>query len=328
MHPNQEQEQEQKINGLEPIWKSQNKANSLIIGVSVGSEHFEGVKFSSLVNAINLLAEKVTHCTIAIGDTLQRHNYRLDGKVSEKDAYAMSMKEGDNWIERNSSILKRLKIPYKTTRWGEWLDDPRYENASTEISTLFEKDSAFKFSVEDSIKAFSTRFRKRHEDLGFDPETIDQEILEQCCCAYLLEECAIIMQLWPKNEDKHCEYLLYPGKMTKALAYAYDKMVHKKDLFKWNKYIIKQKNLISRDNTPVNFEEKIEVIKPYNEQERRFFLTVSAACRSIMASEYLPAEKVEMLSSYTKKIAFFSILSANEAFESISKEGNAYQNNI
>jgi hypothetical protein len=164
----------------------------------------------------------------------------------------MSMKAGDEWIERNMPILNKLKITYQTIRWNQWLNDPRFANAFIEISTMFDIDSNFKNAIKCSVKAFSTRFRKRYEKLGFDSEAINSEILEQSCNAYLLEECVIIMQLWPTNKDDHCEYLLYPGKMTKALACAYDKMVQKKDLFKWNKYTIK-KNLNEKVNIPDNF---------------------------------------------------------------------------
>ncbi|MEN9917277.1 MAG: hypothetical protein RLY40_1209 [Pseudomonadota bacterium] len=327
MCPNQEQEQ--KINGLEPILKAQNKNNSLIIGVSVGAEHFEDIKLSSLVNAINILNEKVTHCIIAIGDTLQRHNYTLDGKTNEKEAYAMSMKAGDAWIERNTPILNKLKISYQTIRWNEWLNDSRFPNAFAEISTMFDKDSDFKNAIECSVKSFSVRFRKRHEELGFDPEAINPEILEQNCRAYLLEECAIIMQLWPTNNNNHCEYLLYPGKMTKALAYAYDKVVQKKDLFKWNKYTIKQKNRNSTGNILVNFKEKLELTKPDNIQERYFFLSVLAGCTSIITSQpdLSREERLDMLSIYTNRAAFFNS-STNGIFEFPSQEVNFTKKNI
>lgn len=99
----------QKILGLDPILKSQRKTNSLIIGVSVGSEPFEGIGLSSLVNAINRLSKEVTHCTIAVCDTLQRHNYRLNGTTTKEDAFSMSERAGDEWIARNTEILENLR---------------------------------------------------------------------------------------------------------------------------------------------------------------------------------------------------------------------------
>ncbi|MEN9449684.1 MAG: hypothetical protein RJA83_298 [Pseudomonadota bacterium] len=326
MYP--KQEQKQKITGLEPIWKSQSKTNSLIVGVSVGADHFEGIGLSSLVNAINMLSEKVTHCTIAICDTLQRHNYRLDGKTSEKDAYTMSEIAGDQWIERNTPILKKLKISYQTTRWNEWLNDSRYANAFTEVSTLFDKDPEFKKEVECSIKTFSSRFRKRHEELGFSAEVIDPEILVDSCRAYLLEECAIIMKLWPINRVSHCEFLLYPGKMTKALAYTYEKLVVEKNLFKWNKFILKKTTSLSENNSALfNFQEKVAFTHPSNEQEKYFFIAVLAGCTSILTTypTLSKDEQLDMLSIYTCKTAFFLRPSVPDAFESTSKDGNSFR---
>jgi tRNA-dependent cyclodipeptide synthase len=298
-------EQKQKIHGLDPIWKSQSKTNSLIIAISVGGEHFERESLSTLVEAINKLSEKVTHCIIAVGDTLQRHNYRLNGKTSEANAFSMSEKAGDEWIARNIEILKKLKVSYHITRWNEWLNDKEYGNAFLEISTLFETDPAFKEAIQCSVKAFSSRFIKRHEELGF-KEGIIPEALEQACQAYLLEECAIIMKLWPINKENHCEHLLYPGKMTKALAYSYDKMVQK-NLFQWHKFTIKEKTP-SPERNPIllNLQENIAVIKPNNEQERYFFLSVLAGCTSIMTSQNSSSdEKLDMLFRYTHRVAFF-----------------------
>lgn len=320
MYP--KQEPKQKIKGLEPIWASKSKTNSLIIAVSVGGKDFEGESLSTLVEAINKLPN-VINCIIAVGDTLQRHNYRLNGKTKEAIAFSMSEKAGDEWLKRNNEILKKLIIPYHITRWNKWLKDEEYDNARLEISTLYDNDHAFQQAIQCSINSFSDRFIKRHEELGF-KENVIHEVLQSSCRAYLLEECAIIMKLWPVNKDNHCEYLLYPGKMTKALAYAYDKMVQKKDLFKWNKFTIKERNLTAKNSDQFNFEEKVPV-SSYSEQERRLFLSVSAACESIMASHYPPEKKVDMLSSYTNKVAFFSKTPINDTFESTSQEGNFFQ---
>lgn len=319
-------EQKQKINGLEPIWKSQSNTNSLIIAVSVGGEHFEGKSLSTLVETINTLSEKVTHCKVAVGDTLQRYNYQLNGKVSAVNAFSMSKKAGDEWIARNDATLKKLKISYHITRWDEWLNDSRYEDASTEVSTLFDKDPEFKKAIECSIHTFSSRFRKRHEELGFGADVIDPEALEQSCRAYLLEECAIIMKLWPINKVNHCEFLLYPGKMTKALAYSYEKFVVEKNLFKWNKFTIKEKNSIP-ENKPIllNFQENVVVTRPSNEKERRFFLSVLAGCTSIMTSQsnLSKDDKLDMLVRYTQKSAFFENPNQiTDVFKSTSKVVN------
>lgn len=279
------------------------------------------------MEAINKLSNKITNCIVALGDTLQRHNYQLNGKTSDEVAFSMAEKAGDEWLKRNNEILKKLIIPYHITRWNEWLNDKEYANAFLEISTLFETDSAFKAAIQCSVRAFSSRFTRRHEELRF-KEVIIPEVLEQACQAYLLEECAIIMKLWPINKDNHCEFLLYPGKMTKALAYAYDKFVQKKELFKWNKFAIKEENFIPKDGALCSLEERAGLMGPYNEQERRLFILAFAACKSITSQPDLSkTEKVKMLSEYTH-ITFFSKMVPINNIESSSKETNFFQNNI
>ena len=326
MCPKQE-EQKQKINGLEPIWKSQSKTNSLIIAVSVGGKDFEGESLSILIEAINKLSNKITNCIVAVGDTLQRHNYQVNGKTSDEVALSMAAKAGEDWVKRNNEFLKKLIVPYHITRWNDWLNDKEYTNAYLEVSILFKTDSAFREAIQCSVKAFSSRFSKRHEELGF-KEVIIPKILEQACQAYLLEECAIIMKLWPTNKNNHCEFILYPGKMTKALAYAYDKFVQKKELFKWNKFAIKEKNKILKDSALCNLEEKVAVMGPLNEQERRLFILAFAACKSITSqSDLSRTEKVKMLSEFTH-LTFFSQMVPVNNIEFSSKQRDFFQNNI
>ena len=321
-------EEKQKIRGLYPIRQSQSKTSSLIIAVSVGNKNFEREPLFTLVNDINKLkdelVDKLTHCIVAVGDTLQRHNYRLDGKTSEEDALSSSKKAGDEWLVRNDEILKKLKIGYTVTRWSEWLNDEAYFHAFSEISDLFNKDIEFKKAIEASVEEFSSRFTKRHEELELKGE-INQIVLKQSCRDYLLEECAIIMKLWPKYKPDHCEYLLYPAKMTEALAYTYDK-IEQKDLFKWNKFTIKGKKPIS------NIQENIALVRSENKQERPFFLPELADCTSatIIRSNLSKDEKLDAPPSYAYRATFF--LESNkhpvtDVSESTAKVVNFVQNN-
>jgi tRNA-dependent cyclodipeptide synthase len=312
-------EEKQKIRGLDPIRQSQSKTSSLIIAVSVGNKNFEREPLFTLVNAINelndKLANKLTHCIVAVGDTLQRHNYRLDGKTSEEDALSSSEKAGDEWLARNTETLEKLKIGYTVTRWSEWLNDEAYFHAFSEISDLFNKDIEFKKAIEASVEEFSSRFTKRHEELELKGE-INQIVLKQSCRDYLLEECAIIMKLWPKYKPNHCEYLLYPAKMTEALAYTYDK-IEQKDLFKWNKFTIKG---------------NIALVRSENKQERPFFPPELADCTSvtIMRSNLPKDKKLGAPPSYAYRATLFLEPNKNpvtDVSESTAKVVNFVQNN-
>jgi hypothetical protein len=290
-----------KVCGLNAILTSKRKNNSLIIGVSVGARYYEGKFLFALVNAINKLSEKVDHCIVAVCDTLQRHNYRLDGKTSEQSAFTMSEIAGDKWIERNSAILKNLKVPYDIIRWTEWLKDTRYVNAFSGISILFDKDFAFKKAIECSIHEFSFRFKKRYEELEFNKGIVLDKNVEESCRFYLLEECAVVMKLWPAYKMDHCEYLLYPSKMTKALEYTYQQIVQA-DLFKWNKFSFKKTISLSNFHS----QKKVEFKKPYDEQESYACPSASVSCSGNVVSPVSSSEeKPNVLSDCISKATSF-----------------------
>lgn len=223
-----------KISGLNTIKKDFKtpfmQEISLIIGVSVGSKKHDGEALAALVEAINRLHKsvKITNCTIAVCDSLQRHNYRIDGKTDEEKALSMSKKAGAEWIEANIETLKHLNVDYTIVRWDTWLkDEKRYREAFLEISNLLAQDYAFQKTMDNSIQVFSSRFNKRYQELGISAP-INDDVLQKSCRDYLLEECAIIMKMWPLYKQEHSQYILYPEKMTEALEYVYKQVVPQK----------------------------------------------------------------------------------------------------
>ena len=237
-----------KVRGLNVVKKSPYKENSLIIGISVGSEKFEGTLFLALIKSINELFElgKVTDCKFHLADTLQRYNYMIDGKTSERDAFLMSQKAGDEWITRHIEILTCLKLPYKIIRWNKWLNSgEQFIEAFSRVSSLAD-NLAFEAAILNSIAEFSSRFKKRYENLKMN-NPINDEALQKSCRSYLLEECAIIMKLWPIYKKNVCQYLLYPGKMTEALSRTYEDVVEQKKIFKWVKFYFKTRPLINTE---------------------------------------------------------------------------------
>ena len=93
--------------------------------------------------------------------------------------------------------------------------------------------------------------------------------------------------------------------MTKALAYAYEELVTQKDLFKWKKFSFKkiaptqETNLLSLLLTGSS-EKGSTFLNSCNEKDKQIYLSVLAACTSIMESSLVPSEeKPTLLAEFT-----------------------------
>ncbi len=302
-----------KIVGLNNLAISENKTNSLIIGISVGGPNHEGKRFSALIDTINKIHEKLNNCTIAVCDTLQRHNYMISGKVNEEQAFSKSRIAGDNWVERNKPILEKLKISYKIVRWDEWLKCTTYKSAVSKIKDLLCTSSDFQKDMQTSVETFSSRFTNRHKELGLEGN-ISNDLLKSCCRAYLIEECAIMMNVWPIYKADHCQHILYPGNMTKALSGAYENTVTQKNLFKWKKFSFKKvvNNHEETYGEAIEFimnelirlnGEKISFLNSCSETQKSLFFNVLASSSGIVESNTIETEdKPKLLAKYIKNL--------------------------
>jgi|GEM_PF-1956152 len=236
------------------------------LGISVGGERHEGGEFYALASYLSN-SSNVKAIVIEVCCTLQRHNYQVDGVTDSRSASRMAQQFGDEWLRRNEKAIRLLKDsgkPFTIRRWSEWLGDPGYKSAQDAVNRFVEGDAGFRAAVEKSVEVFSARFKARHEKLrrnnavlqmgaqghetsgesssaGPDSSAvselapINQKALRECCRRYLLEECAVIMNLWAKDPEGAC-VLFYPANMTAALKKAYEAFVSPGDQFSWVKY--------------------------------------------------------------------------------------------
>ncbi|HRD70465.1 MAG TPA: hypothetical protein PK657_09990 [Legionella sp.] len=181
------------------------ESKKIILLISVGQAYHEEKYLLAAVNAIN--KEKFGFCTIALADSLQRHNYsHINGHES---AYAIALKNGQDWLERNLSIINSLDIPFEIIHWDQWLADENYLQCQDAIDFAYTNDHNYKYSIDFTIDSFIERTSKRE---CFVDKSIDT--LRSSCLQYLKEECAIIMPLWA---TLNYDYVIYPKPMTKAM---------------------------------------------------------------------------------------------------------------
>ncbi len=180
--------------------------STCIIHISVGQEYSEGEKFLATMDLIN---KTFRSCKIVVCDTLQRHSIQLeDSNISAEEAYKKAKNFGSEWLARNESAYKYLSIDYDITRWDDWLKHENYNQYFVEIVELYEKNLAYRKSINET----AYRFLKRKNFVG------DQRAFD-LCRKYLLEECPVLIPLWATTQYS---FVVYPRFRTAAMKSTYD----------------------------------------------------------------------------------------------------------
>lgn len=182
------------------------KSKTCVLTISMGQNYHEGDKLRASLKAINSFFK---NCTIALCDTSQRHSLAILEKDQTADElYDLSLKLGDEWLERNIPIIEEeLKIPHKIIRWDQWFKSPKFEENYKRVEELYLTNSDYQKTVKRTINSFF--LRKRKEVL---------QLVESDCfdlsLNYILEECACMLQWF---EDKY-DYEIYPPLRNDAIS--------------------------------------------------------------------------------------------------------------
>lgn len=180
---------------------------STILLVSVGADYHEGEKFGATVDLLN--RSGFGRVTVAVADTLQRHN--LDEDPGR--AYQLSRRRGDQWIARNRPLLDLLDADVDILRWDAALSDPSYPRALERVRAAYASDVGYAAAIDSTIDRFVAR---RGQDLA------DEERIREGCRTYLLEEVPIIQPLWAAQGY---DFVVYPQQISTAMQATREKFV-------------------------------------------------------------------------------------------------------
>jgi hypothetical protein len=180
-----------------------------ILGISVGQLYHEAEKFKATINLIN--KSNLKHCTIVVGDSLQRHNM-----IKEGYCYKTSILLGDEWLERNQKFLKELTISHRIIRWDDCLNHPKYNDYKKIIELEYKTNPLYYDSVHKTIEDFMQRNCE-------DYLQGKRDVIYQNSVRYLLEESAAMI-CWALDGY---DYIVYPKPITSALAILYDLFIEK-----------------------------------------------------------------------------------------------------
>lgn len=187
------------------IWQEYSHAR---LQISIGNPKHSGEKFFALAEWAEARFE---HVTVIVSDTLQRHNLVLFSNINFEDATALSLKNGDDWINENKAALDLL--PRKTiSRWDEWLNHLDFSKTYQRICEIVLNDEYINSLVEEKVKLFS---RGKSQNLN---ETFSQGMFK-AARAYILEELAIFAIML--REGRAID--IYPGTWFKELFLALSK---------------------------------------------------------------------------------------------------------
>jgi hypothetical protein len=182
-----------------------------LFSVSMGIDKIlvQGKCLEKIVEAINPIFSK---CDIVISDTLQRFNLMLRyPDMSEEKALQVAADIGNNWLEKNENILKKLNIPFKIYKWNDWLNHQDFQRHYEYVCNLMNEEPDFAISIMHSIKEYFKRKTKQDDS--------DVLLNKAMPLAYnfVLEEAAVML-LWC---DVGYDFELHPSNRSAALTYVH-----------------------------------------------------------------------------------------------------------
>lgn len=191
------------------------KDKTCALPISVGQPYHESIKLFATIELINKYFAK---CIVIVCDSLQRHNVYYMEK--ESTAYNEAIEAGTRWIERNTTFLQQLRIPYKIIRWDEWRKSDLFPIYLKKIEDLYSVDDHF---IE-MVNTCATSFVDKHL-LHYDQTVFSQPIekAKEICKNYLKEEAAVLL-MW--YDQKICDFIAYPGNNNLVIQTIYEYFIN------------------------------------------------------------------------------------------------------
>jgi|GEM_PF-3180897 len=194
--------------------KNANLKGKGYMGISLNSASHSGPALQATIKWIN---ENTSYKTFLIGlsDTLNRFN--VIPIQNDKSAEEVCLNAGNQWLNKNKSILKQLNTPYKIIRWDHWKSN--YPNKTKQyinlFENLFENDLILKSALINDINNFvKRRYKTTIDNVPFD--TIKN------CKDYLIEELAVYSIIFESYND--CD-VFYPGKQLECMKVIRENLV-------------------------------------------------------------------------------------------------------
>ncbi len=177
------------------------------ITISVGQPIHEG---EQMANIFRLVSNRFPRCKIMIDDSIQWYTLAIDAPDKSKaELMQAAIQAGDDYLARLN--LRPLTIPYEIIRWRDWLNTPEWLSAIDSMRQAYQINPAIRVAIDNCTATFLERYKKKHPNYNHERGVA-------LCTQYLLEECGVMKDLWPKLG---CEYEIYPSPRNEAMAATY-----------------------------------------------------------------------------------------------------------
>lgn len=192
------------------------KESTAQLTISVGQPIHEGEK---LVATLKLINRSFSACKIMIDDSIQWYTLAiLNPEASQENLIQQAIEAGDRYLHRHQDFFTTLlTIPYDIIRWKDWLNTPAWQNAVLGMQVIYQEDEIIREAIRQNVDSFLSRYEKRSL-----PENYVREHAENLCTHYLLEECAVMKDLWV---TLGCHYEVYPSGRNEAMSAIYERYI-------------------------------------------------------------------------------------------------------
>jgi hypothetical protein len=182
------------------------KNQSALLSVSLGQKIKNTERFSAI---LSLVFQHFGHCTITLGDTLQRHTMAIQTGRVAADCYQDAKILGDQWLAAHQKLCKDYDGRLKIVRWDEWLNHALFKDSQQMIKDKIQNDAMYRQYFHESIDAYLNRYENRLTASS----VFNRKQAEALCLDYLIEECAALC-IWPSTG---CQFEIYDGAHQKAM---------------------------------------------------------------------------------------------------------------
>lgn len=178
------------------------------LGNSLFSSAHSGQFLESMIEWINNDTD-FDYVLVGLSDTLNRYSVQNENNISTADAYNVCLKKGDEWVENNEHIIKKLNKPFKFVRWDYWFTKHAEEiNLYKQFyGNLYNSDPVMRAHLHSDINAFCKR-RYGTSILHLSPQQMQ---LNQ---NYLIEELAVYSAIF---KDIGSCTMVYPANQLKII---------------------------------------------------------------------------------------------------------------
>ena len=97
--------------------------DSAILPVCIGNDVHEGNKFKV---TLKWIVQKFAHVHVLVVDALQRHTIEFLEGVTPARAYDLSIKRGQEWVERHRELLETFGLRGNLIYWSDLLRTTEY----------------------------------------------------------------------------------------------------------------------------------------------------------------------------------------------------------